>query len=101
MDLILLVALVVAIVLYRRRAAGQVDVGTMVRRLLEYGFLAGLVLATSLGLTGLLARVFDGLGGRDAGDPEGMALWLSLVVVAGGALAGLALWLRRRCRSRR
>ena len=98
MDLILLVALVVAIVLYRRRAAGQVDVGTMVRRLLEYGFLAGLVLATSLGLTGLLARVFDGLGGRDAGDPEGMALWLSLVVVAGGALAGLALWLRRRFR---
>ena len=99
MSLILLVALVVVIVLYRRRASGRVDVGTMVRRLLEYGFLGGLVLATSLGATGLLARLFDRIGGRSAGDPEEIALWLSLVVVAGGALAGLSTWLRRRFRN--
>ncbi len=99
MSLILLVALVVVIVLYRRRDTGRVDVGAMVRRLLEYGFLAGLVLATSLGGTGLLARLFDRMGGRSSGDPEELALWLSLVVVAGGALAGLAAWLRRRFRT--
>ena len=99
MSLILLVALVVVIVLYRRRAAGRVDVGAMVRRLLEYGFLAGLVLATALGATGLLARAFDGFRGRETGDSEEMALWLSLVVVAGGALVGLVAWLRRRFRA--
>ena len=99
MSLILLVALILVIVLYRRWSPPGVDIGAMARRLLEYGFLAGLVLAVSLGATGLLARLFEGLRGGRAGDPEELALWLSLVVVAGGALAGLAAWLRRRFRA--
>ena len=41
MEFLLVVALVVVIVFYRRRS-GQIDVGTMVRRLVEYGFLLGL-----------------------------------------------------------
>jgi hypothetical protein len=100
-SLILLVALVVVVVMYRRRGSGLVDVGTMVRRFLEYGFLYGLVLATAIGATGALGRLstspFSNSG--DPGEPEGLALWFSLLIVAGGALAGLALWLRRRFRA--
>ena len=51
MSLILLVALIVVVVLYRRRGAGRVDVGTVVRRFLEYGFLYGLVTVSYTHLT--------------------------------------------------
>ena len=56
MDLILLVVLVVLVVLYRRRGVGRVDVGTMARRFLEYGFLYGLVMVSAIGATGVLGR---------------------------------------------
>lgn len=95
-SLILLAVLVVAFVVYRKRSAGRVDAGSMARRLLELGFLKGLVLAVSLGTTGLLGRLFDRFRDGYAGDAEGLALWLSLLIVAGGALVGLSLWLRRR-----
>ena len=98
-SLVLLVALVVVVAMYRRRGSGRVDVGTMVRRLLEYGFLYGLVLATAIGATGALGRFFDAIADGGMGEPEELALWFSLLIVAGGALAGLALWLRRRFRT--
>lgn len=98
-SLILLVALVAVIVMYRRRGTGRVDVGTMVRRLLEYGFLYGLVMATAIGATGALGRLLDNLGDGGRGEPEELALWFSLMIVAGGALVGLGFWLRRRFRA--
>ena len=99
MSLILLVALVVVVVMYRRRGSGRVDVGTMVRRAMEYGFLYGLVMATALGATGALGRFFEVLVDGQTGDPEELALWFSLLIVAGGALVGLSFWLRRRFRA--
>ncbi len=99
MDLILLVVLVVLVVLYRRRGVGRVDVGTMARRFLEYGFLYGLVMVSAIGATGVLGRFLDLISDSDVGGPEELALWLSLLLVAGGALVGLGLWLRRRFRS--
>ena len=99
MSLILLAALVVVVVMYRRRGSGRVDVGTMVRRFLEYGFLYGLVMATAIGATGALSRFFETLRDGEGGEPEELALWLSLLIVAGGGLVGLAFWLRRRFRN--
>jgi len=96
LSLILLVALIVVVVLYRRRGVGRVDVGTVVRRFLEYGFLYGLVMASSIGATGILSRFLDLISDRNTGEPEELALWLSLLIVAGGALIGLGFWLRRR-----
>ena len=100
MEFVLLVGLVFGIIVYRRRAEGRrVDVGLMARRLFEFGFLFGLVSATAVGATGVLAALFDALSdGRGEGSEE-LAMWLSLVIVAGAALLGMALWLRRRFRS--
>jgi len=97
-SLILLVALIVVVVLYRRRGAGRVDIGTVVRRFLEYGFLYGLVMVSAIGATGILGRLLDLVSDSNVGEPEELALWLSLLIVAGGALLGLGLWLRRRFR---
>ena len=99
MSLILLVVLIVVVVLYRRRGVGRVDVGTVVRRFLEYGFLYGLVMASAIGATGVLGRLLDLTSEDNVAEPEELALWLSLLIVAGGALIGLGLWLRRRFRS--
>ena len=99
MDLILLAALIVLVVLYRRRGVGRVDVGTMVRRFLEYGFLYGLGMVSAIGATGVMGRFLGLISDSDVGGPEELALWLSLLIVAGGALVGLGLWLRRRFRS--
>jgi hypothetical protein len=98
-NLILLAALVVVVVMYRRRGSGRVDVGTMFRRFLEYGFLYGLVMATAIGATGALSRFFETLRDGEGSAPEELALWLSLLIVAGGGLVGLAFWLRRRFRN--
>jgi len=98
-SLVLLVVLVTVIVMYRRRGSGRGDVGTMVRRLLEYGFLYGLVMATAIGATGALGRFLDAVGEGGSGEPEELALWFSLMIVAGGALVGLGYWLRRRFRA--
>ena len=94
MDLILLAALIVAVVLYRRRGVGRVDVGTMVRRFLEYGFLYGLVMVSAIGATGVLGRFLDLISDSDVGGPEELALWLSLLLlvvllVPGAAGSGL------------
>ncbi len=99
MSLILLVALVVVIVFYRRRGASRVDVGTMVRRFLEYGFLYGLLVVTAVGATGALGQLFDTVRGAGLKNPEELALWFSLLIVAGASLVGLALWMRRRFRA--
>ncbi len=99
MSLILLAALIVIVVLYRRRGVGRVDVGTVVRRFLEYGFLYGLVMVSAIGAAGVLSRFLDLASDSKVGAPEELALWLSLLIVAGGALIGLGLWLRRRFRS--
>ena len=100
MEFILLVGLVFGIIVYRRRAdGGRVDVGLMARRLFEFGFLFGLVCATAVGATGVLAILYDALSDGRGGGPEELAMWLSLVIVAGAALLGMALWLRRRFRS--
>ena len=99
MEFILVVALIFGIIVYRRRADGErVDVGLMARRLFEFGFLFGLVVATAIGTTGALGRLLDVVEDGPGGDPEGLAIWLSLVIVAGAALVGLSLWLRRRFR---
>jgi len=96
-EFILLVGLVFGIIVYRKRADGRrVDIGLMARRLFEFGFLFGLVVTTAIGVTGALSRLLDVLEDGRGGDPEGLALWLSLVIVAGAALVGLSLWLRRR-----
>ena len=99
-EFVLLVGLVFGIVVYRRRADGRrVDVGLMARRLFEFGFLFGLVSATAVGATGALTVLYDALSDGRVGEPEELAMWLSLVIVAGLALLGMALWLRRRFRS--
>ena len=55
MEFVLLIGLVFGIVVYRRRADGRrVDIGLMARRLFEFGFLYGLVVATAIGATGCL-----------------------------------------------
>ena len=95
MEFLLVVALVVVIVFYRRRS-GQIDVGTMVRRLVEYGFLLGLTVITGFGVAGVLARVVGEVGPGSSGGTETMALWLTFVLVGGASLTGLALWIRRR-----
>ena len=100
MEFVLLVGLVFGIVVYRRRADGRRgDVGLMARRLFEFGFLFGLVSATAVGATGALAVLYDALSDGRGGGSEELAMWLSLVIVAGAALLGMALWLRRRFRS--
>ena len=100
MEFILLIGLVFGIVVYRRRADGRrVDIGLMARRLFEFGFLYGLVVATAIGATGALSRLVEVVEDGRRTEPEGLALWLSLVIVAGLALVGMAVWLRRRFRT--
>ena len=69
MEFILLVGLIFGIIVYRKRADGRrVDIGLMVRRLFEFGFLFGLVVTTAIGVTGALSRLLDVLeDGRGAG----------------------------------
>jgi len=99
-EFILVVGLVFGIVVYRRRAdGGRVDVGLMARRLFEFGLLFGLVVATAVGATGALGVLYDAVADGRGGSPESLALWLSLVIVAGAALLGTSLWLRRRFRA--
>ncbi|GIT01352.1 MAG: hypothetical protein CM1200mP26_30640 [Acidimicrobiales bacterium] len=85
---------VVLVVLYRRRGVGRVDVGTMVRRFLEYGFLYGLVMVSAIGARGVLGRFLGLISDSDVGGPEELALWLSLllwlVVPSSGWVSGCA-----------
>ena len=75
MEFVLLVGLVFGIIVYRRRAEGRrVDVGLMARRLFEFGFLFGLVSATAVGATGVLAVLFDALSDGRGGGPEESAM---------------------------
>ena len=100
MEFVLLIGLVFGIVVYRRRADGRrVDVGLMARRLFEFGFLYGLVIATAIGATGALSRLVQVVEDGRQSEPEGLAFWLSLVIVAGSALVGMTIWLRRRFRT--
>ena len=100
MEFVLLIGLVFGIVVYRRRADGRrVDVGLMARRLFEFGFLYGLVVATAIGATGALSRLVQVVEDGRQSEPEGLAFWLSLVIVAGSALVGMTVWLRRRFRT--
>jgi len=99
-EFVLLIGLVFGIVVYRRRADGRrVDVGLMARRLFEFGFLYGLVIATAIGATGALSRLVQVVEDGRQSEPEGLAFWLSLVIVAGSALVGMTIWLRRRFRT--
>ncbi len=99
MSLVLLVTLIVAMVTFRRRGTSRLDVVTMVRRFLEYSFLYSFVVASAIGATGVLSRLLDSAFDGEGGEPEELALWLSLLIVAGSALVGLCLWLGRRFRS--
>ena len=120
---LLQVALPVAVIVYlvrRRRGHAGMELGLVVRRLLEYGFLYVLLWITCVGAAGLLSElfeVFEGAAGDDmgsgggapapAGDDMGggapvgdetgeIALWWTFSVVGGAALAGHSLLLRRR-----
>lgn len=91
----LVVALIVGAVVYRRSGA-QADIGTMVRRFIEYGFLLVLVGITGFGVAGVLARVVGEIGPDSSAGTETTALWLTFVIVGGASLAGLMAWIRRR-----
>ena len=91
----LVVALIVGAVVYRR-SGGQADIGTMVRRSIEYGFLLVLVGITGFGVAGVLARVVGEIGPDSSAGTETTALWLTFVIVGGASLAGLMAWIRRR-----
>ena len=59
MEFILLVGLVFGIIVYRKRADGRrVDIGLMARRLFEFGFLFGFLLASAGSRTAFSARHF-------------------------------------------
>ena len=74
MEFVLLIGLVFGIVVYRRRADGRrVDVGLMARRLFEFGFLYGLVIATAIGATGALSRLVQVVEDGRQSEPEGLA----------------------------
>ena len=91
----LVVAAIVGVIAYRR-SGGQVDIGTMVRRFIEYGFLLALVGITGFGVAGVLAQVVGEIGPDSSAGSETTALWLTFVLVGGASLAGLAAWIRRR-----
>jgi len=91
---VVVAAIVMAIV--RRRSGGQADIGTMVRRLIEYGFLLVLVGITGFGVAGVLAQVVGEIGPDSSAGTETTALWLTFVLVGGASLAGLSAWIRRR-----
>ncbi|MQG59243.1 MAG: hypothetical protein FI709_15160 [SAR202 cluster bacterium] len=91
----LVVAIIVGAVV-NRRSSGQADVGMMVRRVIEYGFLLALVGITGLGVAGVLAQVVGEIGPDSSAGNETTALWLTFVLVGGASLAGLAAWIRRR-----
>jgi len=79
-----------------RRSGGQADIGTMVRRFIEYGFLLALVGITGVGVAGVLAQVVGEIGPDSSAGTETTALWLTFVLVGGASLAGLSAWIRRR-----
>mgnify|MGYP001184309490 FL=1 len=91
-------ALIIGAVL-RQRTGGKADIGTMVRRFIEFGFLLALVGITGFGVAGVLARVVGEIGPESSGGAETTALWLTFVLVGGLSLAGLAIWIRRRFES--
>jgi len=91
----LVVAAIVGVIAYRR-SGGQVDIGTMVRRFIEYGFLLALVGITGFGVAGVLAQVVGEIGPDSSAGSETTALWLTFVLVGGASLAGLAAWIRHR-----
>ncbi len=91
-----LAVLLIAGAIVYRRSGGRVDVGGMVRRFMEFGFLLALVVITGLGVAGVLARIVGEIGPESSGGTETMALWLTFVLVGGASLAGLVYWIRRR-----
>ncbi len=91
----LVVAAIVTTVVHRR-SGGQADVGTIVRRFIEYGFLLALVGITGFGVAGVLAQVVGEIGPDSSAGTETTALWLTFVLVGGASLAGLSAWIRRR-----
>jgi len=94
------IAIPVAVIVFfvRRRRGGNagMDLGLVVRRLFEYGFLYVLLWITSVGVAGLLSELFEVLEGAAADDTGEVALWWTFTLVGGAGLAGHSLMLRRR-----
>ncbi len=90
------IAVIVFFVRRRRGGNASVDLGLVVRRLFEYGFLYGLLWIAGVGVAGLLSELFEVLEGAAADDTGEVALWWTFTLVGGAGLVGHSAMLHRR-----